>query len=69
MLTENDSLLSLSLSSKGGEGTGNARHLQAREGLGQHAHQSAHLIGGQDGTEERRRLLAGEVSRLQPFYL
>ena len=34
---ENDGLLSLSLSSRGREGTGNARYLQAREGLGQHA--------------------------------
>jgi len=27
MVTENDGLLSLSLSSRGGEGTGSARHL------------------------------------------
>src|ERR1039458_7763450 len=41
MMAESDGLLSLSLSSRGGEGTGNARHLQAREGLGQHALTSA----------------------------
>jgi hypothetical protein len=35
MLAENDGLLSLSLSSKGGEGTGNVRRLQARKVLRQ----------------------------------
>ena len=30
-------ILSLALSSKGGEGTGNVRDLQARKALGQHA--------------------------------
>ena len=44
LVTENDGLLSLSLSSRGGEGTGKARYLQAREGLGQHARQSAHTF-------------------------
>jgi hypothetical protein len=36
MLAENSDLLSLSLSSRGGEGTDNMRDLQARKGLGQH---------------------------------
>ena len=40
-LPENDDLLSLALSSKGGEGTGPVRDVQAREGFEQHALTSA----------------------------
>ena len=49
VLAENDDLLSLSISSRGGEGTGNLHHLPAREGLGQHARQSAHSFGTEFG--------------------
>jgi len=67
MVTENDGLLSLSLSSRGGEGTGKARYLQAREGLGQHARQSAHFCSAtRISADCRRRLLLVECGLRGP---